>query len=80
MPEKVTFETSPELIEPITKREREVLVFVAKGYENIQIAEALSLSVYTVMSHRRNIRFKLKITNAAEAAMIAIKSGLVQIA
>lgn len=39
----------------LSQREREVLVLVAQGMQNKEIADKLCISVHTVMSHRKNI-------------------------
>jgi DNA-binding CsgD family transcriptional regulator len=50
----------------LTRREREVLELVAKGYSSKQIAHELCISKHTVESHRKNLLQKLKASNAAD--------------
>ncbi|MFQ3568136.1 MAG: response regulator transcription factor [Aggregatilineales bacterium] len=61
----------------LTERELEVLQAVVKGYSNPQIAELLCISVNTVKVHLRNILEKLHVENRAQAAVCAIKCGLI---
>lgn len=51
----------PVLPNHLSKREYEIVQFIAKDYSNVQIAELTNLSVRTVEGHRRKIRSKLKI-------------------
>lgn len=50
----------------ITKREKEVLTLMAKGFNTPQIAEELSISYHTVERHKDNLRAKTKTKTAAE--------------
>lgn len=63
-------------INQLTDREREVLVKMAQGQTNQQIASDLYLSVPTVKLHVRNIFRKLHLTNRAGAAAFAVREGL----
>lgn len=58
---------SPELVEPLSEREIEVLCLVAAGLSNRQIAAKLILSLGTVKSHIHNIYGKLDVRNRAQA-------------
>ena len=51
--------------EPLTEREKEIIIGVVKGMTNKQIAEKLCLSAHTVITHRRNIAGKLQIHSPA---------------
>ena len=62
----------------LTAREREVLVRVALGQPNKEIATALGISVRTVEAHRDNLMRKLGIRSAAALTRLAIEAGLVQ--
>ncbi|MBD2754166.1 response regulator [Spirosoma validum] len=60
----------------LTFREVEIIKLIIAGLTNEQIAEELGISVFTVKTHRKNIHFKLGITNVAELIQFAIKNGL----
>lgn len=62
---------------PLTKREKEVLVYIAEGLTNTQIAEKLFISVDTVDSHRKNLHNKLNVKNTAMLIRFAIENKLV---
>lgn len=64
---------------PITNREKEILVHLAKGQTNKEISQDLSLSPSTVRNHISSIFAKLKISNRSQATAIAIYSGLLNI-
>ncbi len=72
--------TAPE-IQPdhagLSGRELEVLRLVARGFLNKQIADQLSISLHTVISHRKNITRKLQIKTVAGLTMYAILNGLI---
>jgi DNA-binding CsgD family transcriptional regulator len=61
----------------ISEREIEILQLMAEGATAASAALALHLSVYTVRSHVRNARSKLKSTTVSQAVAIAIMLGLV---
>jgi DNA-binding NarL/FixJ family response regulator len=61
----------------LTTREQQVLVLVAAGATNQEVAERLSLSVHTVKSHMRKILAKLQLTTRHEAASFARREGLI---
>lgn len=63
----------------LTKREGEILVWVAKGKSTSQIASHLFLSEGTVNTHRRNIREKLKIKGSANFLKYALQHGYMRI-
>lgn len=60
--------------EDLSRREHEILSFLAKGYQNKEIAEALSLSVLTVSTHIRNIYEKLHVRSRTEAVLKFLSS------
>ncbi|MFY0253321.1 LuxR C-terminal-related transcriptional regulator [Chitinophaga sp. 30R24] len=63
------------LFNKLTTREKDVLSMAVKGLNNKEIAQALNLSRYTVETHRKNIRLKLKVRNTSELLAIARKIG-----
>jgi len=65
--------------EPLSAREKEIIVCVVKGMTNKQIAEALCISAHTVITHRRNIAAKLQIHSAAGLTIYAIVNKLVEL-
>ncbi|MGA2179229.1 MAG: response regulator transcription factor [Verrucomicrobiota bacterium] len=66
-----------DLVEPLTEREREVLVMLAQGIPNKEIADKLHLAEGTVKNHVSNILGKLQAQNRTEAADIARRRGLI---
>ena len=68
---------SPEAVEPLTPREIEVLELIVEGQSNKEIAEALVISESTVKNHLRNILEKLHLRNRIQAAVYAVRQGLV---
>lgn len=63
-------------IEPLTAREREVLILVAGAASNREIAESLEISPRTVETHLANIYGKLQVRGRTEAMLWAIREGL----
>jgi DNA-binding NarL/FixJ family response regulator len=63
----------------LTAREREVLVLVAQGRSNRDIARALGIGERTVQTHLGNVLAKLELTSRTQAALWAIKQGLVKL-
>ena len=68
-----------QLIEayPLTERELEVLQLIVEGCSNAEIAEKLFITVGTVKTHVRNILNKLCADDRTQAAVRALRSGLV---
>ena len=64
-------------LEPLSQREKEVAVCAVKGMTNREIATHLGLSVHTIVTHRRNINFKLKVHNTQALMVAALKQGIV---
>jgi len=60
----------------LTQREREILALIAAGDSDQQIAGHLGISPKTAKKHRENIRTKLGVSNAVEAARVAARLGL----
>jgi LuxR family maltose regulon positive regulatory protein len=64
------------LLDPLSAREREVIVLVAQGYSNQEIAEALVVEVNTVKRHVGNIFSKLQVHGRIQAVIQARALGL----
>jgi two-component system, NarL family, response regulator LiaR len=71
-----TKSAAPSLLNTLTPREQEVLVHLASGETNRQIAQALHLSLSTVKRHLENILSKMKVSDRTQAAVKAIEMGL----
>ena len=61
----------------LTKREREVLLLVAEGFSNKEIANNLGLGIRTVETHRERIMRKLGVHSVAGLTRLAIAKGLI---
>ena len=66
----------PQTVSALSGREREVLVLVAKGLSNRQIADALGMSERTARTHVSHILGKLGVTSRTQAALVAIREGI----
>ncbi|MDR3251463.1 MAG: LuxR C-terminal-related transcriptional regulator [Tannerella sp.] len=62
----------------LSPRETDVLILIAKGLMNKEIAERLNISIHTVISHRKNITRKTNIKSAAGLAMYALMNNLIE--
>lgn len=65
-----------EKIESLTKREYEVLILVAEGLNNKEIANKLFISEKTVKNHVSNIFKKIKVNDRIQAAIFAFKNNI----
>ncbi len=63
--------TSSEERENLSRRENEILAYLAKGYRYREIAETLFISIETVRTHVRNIYEKLQVRSRTEAVLKA---------
>jgi NarL family two-component system response regulator LiaR len=61
----------------LTPREIEVLTLIAKGYSNKEIANSLCIAIRTVKAHVSNILSKLHAMDRTQAALYAVRQGLV---
>jgi DNA-binding NarL/FixJ family response regulator len=77
------FTTQPKkqvsLLDTLTPRELEVLVLIAEGRSNKEIAGELTISQKTVKNHINNIFSKLHVYDRTQAMLYAIRAGLVKI-
>jgi DNA-binding NarL/FixJ family response regulator len=62
-------------IEPLTSREEEILISVAQGWTNHEIADDLHISISTVKTHLASLMRKLNARNRVEIAMWAYETG-----
>jgi NarL family two-component system response regulator LiaR len=68
---------APESPEKLTERETDVLRLLAEGMANKEIAKELTISETTVKTHVSNILMKLDVPSRTQAALYAVKIGLV---
>jgi two-component system, NarL family, response regulator LiaR len=61
----------------ISKREYEVLLLLAKGFSNQEIADKLFVSINTIKSHTSNLFEKLEVKNRTQVLIIAKQKGLI---
>jgi DNA-binding NarL/FixJ family response regulator len=74
----VTLDQGAEKIRAeLSERELDVLRLIANGKDNSEIADALHISPKTVKNHISNILMKLQIENRIQAAVYAVRSGIV---
>ena len=70
--------TGEELIEPLTRREREILVLLAQGYSGTEIAQQLTLALSTVKWYVQQVYAKLDVNNKQQAILRAGELGLLE--
>jgi DNA-binding NarL/FixJ family response regulator len=68
----------PPHLPDLTKREKEVLQWIAAGLTNVQIAEKLFVSPSTVDTHRKNMIIKLGVNNTAALIRFAVEHGMIE--
>lgn len=68
-----------EKIEELTKREMEVLIKIANGMSNKEIASTLSISERTVKNHISNIFKKIDVSDRTQAAVFAIRNNIIKL-
>ncbi|NUT32069.1 MAG: response regulator transcription factor [Hamadaea sp.] len=74
MPE---YAAGPDL-DRLTAREREVLLLIARGMANREIAEALTIEETTIRTHVKRILMKLELRDRIQAVIYAYENGLIQ--
>ena len=66
-----------ELFEMLTDREMEILLLIAKGYSNQEIASASHITIKTVKTHVSNILSKLEVQDRTQAVIYAFQDNLI---
>ena len=75
----VSRDNDKDKIESLTKRELEVLIQVANGLFNKEIATSLNISERTVKNHISNIFKKIDVSDRTQAAVFAIKNDIIRL-
>lgn len=65
------------MIQPLSKREKEILGLIVDGYTNPQISAMLSISGNTVKRHTSNLFLKLNVNDRTQAAVLAVRENLI---
>lgn len=67
-----------ELHEMLTEREKEILLLIAKGYSNQEIADVSHITIKTVKTHVSNILSKLEVQDRTQAVIYAFQHDLIE--
>ncbi|WP_158538485.1 LuxR C-terminal-related transcriptional regulator [Chitinophaga skermanii] len=67
--------SNEDVLNKLTAREKDIFILAAQGNNNKEIAQTLNLSRYTIETHRKNIRLKLKVRNTSELVALAKQIG-----
>jgi DNA-binding NarL/FixJ family response regulator len=73
-----TFREPSEQFEPLSARERDILVCFADGKSYGEAAETLAISIDTVRTHVRRMYAKLRVTSRPQAVLAALRRGLLR--
>ena len=69
---------APDLVDPLSERELDVVRCISQGMKNTEIAEALFISSETVKSHVSTMIQKIGVRDRTQAAVFALKHGLIE--
>jgi DNA-binding NarL/FixJ family response regulator len=75
-PKKVISSKNEEIVNKLTKREREIIKYFCKGLSCKQISKELIISFHTVDSHRKNIEKKLNVNSISSVVHFAHENNL----
>ena len=75
--ETLSADGGEEPLDRLTPREREVLILIGRGFPNKLIARELELAEKTVKTHVTHVLAKLGVTDRTQAAVLAVRAGLV---
>lgn len=78
MMERFTKKKEPVLHDDLTNREQEILLLIAQGNSNQEIADQLFITLKTVKTHVSNILAKLNVEDRTQAAIYAFKHHLIE--
>ena len=70
--------TATSKLDALTDREREVLIHVARGHSNAEIAAALQVSETTIKTHVGHVLTKLRLRDRTQAVVLAYETGVVK--
>jgi len=66
-------------MKPITPTEKKILELIAGGYSTSDVASALAISKYTVLSHRRSLLGKFGVNNSVQLVTMAIRNRIIEV-
>ncbi len=66
-------------MKPITPTEKKILELIAGGYSTSDVASALAISKYTVLSHRRSLLGKFGVNNSVQLVTLAIRNRIIDV-
>lgn len=75
--ERLVYEKNEKLLERLTPREHEILIYLARGISGDEIAVELNIAPLTVRTHIRNMMSKLGVHSRLEAVTFALGQGLI---
>ncbi len=75
--EKGEWKKTMQETSPLTAAEVEIVKLIADGMTTKEIASRKNVSFHTIMTHRKNIFRKVRVNNASELVMFAIRSGII---